>query len=172
MGPAARDGDGYLFRGRGPIQITGRSNYGQFTVWAREFDSAAPDFVTHPDAVLTDPWEGLGPIWYWETRGLNDPADSNDAETITRRINGGTNGLTDRLRWYVRAALVLLGYAPADVRGFQSAAGLAVDGNAGPKTRAALHAALTRLPSLAPVSALAPFFDALRALAALFTRST
>lgn len=143
---AAADGDGFLYRGRGPIQITGRSNYRQFTAWARSLDPQAPDFVANPDAVLTDPWEGLGPIWYWDTRDLNRYADNGDLLTITKRINGGTNGLADRQAQYTRAGLVLLGYAPADVRAFQRSHGLTVDGIAGPATRAELHAELRTRP--------------------------
>jgi putative chitinase len=143
-------GDGSRFRGRGPIQVTGRANYLQFTAWARRFDPKAPDFTATPDALNTDPWEGLSPIWYWETRGLNSYADRNDPEMLTRRINGGLNGYADRLERYTRAALVLLGYGPTDVRRYQSAAGLAVDGVAGPRTRAALHRDLVAIPLADP----------------------
>ena len=140
---AAADGDGLLYRGRGPIQITGRSNYRQFTEWARRMDPAAPDFVANPDAVLTDPWEGLVAIWFWETRALNIYADHGDINAITRRINGGTNGLADRQDRYAKAALVLLGMGIVD---FQKRAGLTPDGLSGPKTREALHKALMGLP--------------------------
>lgn len=140
---AALDGDGYRYRGRGPIQLTGRDNYRAFTAWARSMDPRAPDFVADPDAVLTDPWEGLSPIWFWDRGGLNRYADQGDFLTVTKRINGGTNGLADRQRRYVQAGLVLLGYGPGDVRRFQTAAGLAADGIAGPKTRDALHRALS-----------------------------
>lgn len=141
---AAADGDGFLYRGRGPIQITGKSNYRQFTAWARSLDPQAPDFVANPDAVLTDPWEGLGPIWYWDTRDLNRYADNGDLLTITKRINGGTNGLADRQAQYARAGLVLLGFAT--VKQFQEHVGLKVDGVAGPATRAAIHAELLKRP--------------------------
>ena len=137
-------GDGSKFRGRGPIQLTGRDNYRAFTAWARSMDPRAPDFVADPDAVLTDPWEGLAPIWFWDRGGLNRYADQGDFLTVTRRINGGTNGLADRERRYVQAALVLLGYSPREVRRFQTDAGLKSDGVAGPQTRAALHRALSR----------------------------
>ena len=136
-------GDGYRYRGRGAIQITGGSNYAQFTDWARQLDRFCPDFTANPDAVLTAPWEGLAPVWYWESRpALSEAADRGDLEAVTRIVNGGLNGLADRRYWYARAALVLLGREPADVRGFQRAAGLLVDGDAGPQTRAALHRAL------------------------------
>lgn len=139
-------GDGFKMRGRTGIQITGRYNYQDYTRWARKLDPAAPDFETDPDKVLTDPWEGLGPIWYWDTRKLNQLADhvrfKLAFKNVTRRINGRTNGYSDRLRHYQRAALVLLGYTAIDVRGFQAKAGLTVDGKCGPLTRQALHDAL------------------------------
>lgn len=145
---AARDGDGYRYRGRTAMQLTGRANYARFSAWARAMDSSAPDFVANPDAVNTDPWEGLVPIWYWDTRHLNRWADAGDFESVTRRINGGLNGLADRQRLYVRAALVLLGYEPGAVARFQRDAGLTADGRAGPVTRDALHRALTRMAPL------------------------
>ncbi|UXN73361.1 hypothetical protein N8D56_21175 [Devosia sp. A8/3-2] len=70
---------------------------------------------------------------------------------VTRKINGGTNGLADRINWYTRAALVLAGFKPDDVKGFQRQAQASrllpagadqIDGVAGPKTRAALHLTL------------------------------
>jgi putative chitinase len=142
-------GDGSRYRGRGPIQITGRANYRAFTKWARSIDPKAPDFEKTPEAVNTGKWEGLGPIWYWSLgnptgKSLNAYADDNNIEMITRRINGGLNGFDDRVSYYVRAALVILGYAPDAVRQFQRdrpAAG-AADGIAGAKTRMAMHQAL------------------------------
>jgi len=142
---AARDGDGYLYRGRTGMQITGKSNYRQYRDWCRGSGLPAPDFVAQPDLVLTDPWEGLGPIWYWSTRELNLLADGNGLDAITIRINGGTNGIDDRRAKYVRAALVLLGYGPTQIREFQRAEHIGADGIAGPTTRATLHAALTHL---------------------------
>lgn len=146
-------GDGKRFKGRGPIQITGRANYAAFTKWCRNnIGPEAPDFVATPDAINTDPWEGIAPIWYWATRKLNDYADENNLEQITKKINGGLNAFDDRIAKYVRAGLVLLGYAPDDVRGFQKDAQAAgflpkdepgkrpqVDGDAGPVTRSAMH---------------------------------
>ena len=132
-------GDGWRFRGRGPIQVTGRFNYRAFTDWAKALDPAAPNFENDPDALNTDPWEGLSPIWYWDRHNLNRYADADDLYGITRWINGGLNGLNDRMERYVRAALVLSGYGPGDVRQFQTDARLKVDGVAGPATMKALH---------------------------------
>jgi len=144
-----QNGDGSKFRGRGPIQVTGRANYRAFSKWAKGIDPAAPNFEREPEKINADPWEGLSPIWYWsegnpERLSLNRYADTNNIEMITRRINGGLNGYADRIKFYVRAALVLLGYGPTDVKRFQTDhpdAGIA-DGIAGEKTRMALHRAL------------------------------
>lgn len=148
-----RDGDGYSNRGRGPFQLTGGHNYRAFSAWAKDLDPDAPDFFRDPDALNTDPWEGLSAIWYWDEgnptgQSLNRYADRNDIEMVTRRINGGLNGYADRLRLYDRAALVLLDRDPTDIRGFQSANGLVVDGISGPMTRSAMHKALVELPAL------------------------
>lgn len=145
-------GDGFLFRGRTGIQITGRANTRAFRDWCRKLGGtpAVPNFEKTPDAMLTDPWEGLGPIWYWDTRGLNRYADQGDIEMITKKINGGLNGYQDRLDWYAKVALVLLGYAPNDVAAFQKRVGEKADGITGPRTRAALHKALVALT--APVA--------------------
>ena len=170
-------GDGERFKGRTGGQITGRATYQAFTRWARRVDHTAPDFVRDPDAINTDPWEGLGPIWYWQVgnptgQALSRYADANDAEMMTRRWNGGLNGYSDRLDWYTRAALVLLGRGPDDVRNFQQAAGLEVDGISGPRTRAALHGALAALPTLAPAPAGNPILAVLLALLRRFQRAT
>jgi len=160
-----RPGDGKRFKGRGPIQITGRSNYKQFTAWCRKNVGPCPDFEDEPEKINTDPWEGLVPIWYWSTRKLNAYADENNLEQITKKINGGTNGLGDRIDKYVRAALVLNGYGPSDVLAFQTWAqqrGLIpqgkdqLDGDAGPKTRAALHMALAKEQPASVTASLMP----------------
>lgn len=141
----AKDGDGFLYRGRTAMQLTGNDNYRQFRDWCRERGYNPPDFVAYPDKVNTDPWEGLVPLWYWFTRDLNKWANQGDIETVTRKINGGKNGLADRMNRYGRLALVLLGYKPNNVRQFQADFRLDIDGDVGPKTRAALHQALVAL---------------------------
>lgn len=142
-----KKGDGKRFMGRTGGQITGRYNYGQYTKWARKLDPNAPDFTETPELINTDPWEGLGPIWYWdngnpEGKSLNKYAKDNNIEMITLRINGGKNGLGDRIDYYTRCALVLLGYGPTEVKAFQRDYKLKDDGIAGAMTRQAMHKAL------------------------------
>lgn len=140
------DGDGKLRAGRGPFQLTGGANQNEFTAWARKnVDPKAPDFYKNPDLINADPWEGLSALWYWDTRKLNRYADQGDIEMVTRKINGGTNGLDDRIAWYVKVALVMLEFGPNDVVAFQKRAGVTPDGVPGPRTRAALHRALVAL---------------------------
>jgi putative chitinase len=141
----AVDGDGRKNAGRGPIQVTGAANIAEFEAWCLGQGMEPPDFSGNPDLINTDPWEGLSAIWYWSTRKLNAYADANNIEQITKRINGGLNGFSDRVSLYVRAALVLLGYTPEAVKAFQLTNGLEPDGDAGPLTRAAMHKALSAL---------------------------
>jgi putative chitinase len=139
------DGDGKLYMGRTSGQLTGKGNYQAFYDWCVAQKLNPPDFVAKPDLVNTDPWEGLVPIWYWQSRNLNRWADQGDIETITKKWNGGMNGFADRVDRFVRLALVVLGYAPNAVAQFQQSAGLDADDDPGPKTRAALHQALLAL---------------------------
>jgi len=83
-------GDGKRFKGRGPIQLTGRANYRQF---GRRIGI---DLERHPE-IAAVPSIGLHTaLEYWANRKLNEPSDRDDILTITRKINGGTNGLADR----------------------------------------------------------------------------
>jgi putative chitinase len=84
-------GDGWLFRGRGLIQLTGRANY---TAFAAAMKRALADTT---DWVSTDEGAAAAACWFWSTRSLNTAADTFDIETITRRINGGTTGLQTRI---------------------------------------------------------------------------
>jgi putative chitinase len=144
-------GDGKRFKGRTGMQLTGRYNYRAFTEWCRKFIGNNPDFEADPDAINADPWEGLVPIYFWSIKKLNRLADENNIEQITKKINGGRNGLDDRMTRYTRSALVLLGYQPTSIEAFQrdsKAAGVyagAIDNDDGPKTRAALHMTLAAL---------------------------
>lgn len=83
-------GDGKLFKGRGPIQLTGRANYRSYG------QKLGVDFERHPEIVAL-PSVGL---WvacqYWADKGLNKLADADDIEAITKRVNGGLNGFAER----------------------------------------------------------------------------
>lgn len=83
-------GDGFKFRGRGLIQVTGRANY---TSAGRALNL---DLINHPE-LLEDPTNAArSAAWFWQTHGCNALADSGDFVALTRRINGGVNGLADR----------------------------------------------------------------------------
>ena len=83
-------GDGRRYKGRGPIQLTGRANYRAF---GRE---VGIDFEAHPEMVAFPSVGLMAAVRYWNSRGLNAKADADDMLGITRAINGGTNGLDDR----------------------------------------------------------------------------
>lgn len=149
-------GDGERFMGRDLIQVTGRANYRALTKWLGRHD-----FEKEPEALQRPEWIGVGVVWYFATRTregrhILDYCREGNVEMVTRLVNGGRNGISDRLRYYTRTALVMLGYGPDDVREFQQAAGLAADGLAGPQTRAALHAALVAIDRPAPPPQQAP----------------
>jgi putative chitinase len=95
-GPEA-SGDGFRYRGRGFIQLTGKDNYSAFN------KSVAEDVVANPDLVATK-YPLLSAAWYWNSRNLNASADKGDTEAvvteITKKVNGGTIGLADRLKHF------------------------------------------------------------------------
>lgn len=94
-------GDGVKYKGRGLIQITGRANYQKLAL------ALGVDCVNNP-AVLEEPMNSCRSAgWFWSLKGLNALADAGDFLTITKRINGGTNGLADRQALYARAKQVL-----------------------------------------------------------------
>jgi putative chitinase len=104
-------GDGWTFRGRGPIQLTGRNNY---TAFAKDMFEDWENVVNNPDWVTADrDFALMSAIWFWNKNGLNKFADAADTAesqafiTLTRRINGGTIGLDCRQKHY-REAMALL----------------------------------------------------------------
>lgn len=87
-------GDGFRFRGRGLIQITGRDNY------QRAAAGLGVDVVADPQLLEERALAARSAAWWWATHGCNQLADGGDFVALTRRINGGTNGLADRkARW-------------------------------------------------------------------------
>jgi len=90
-------GDGYKFRGRGYIQLTGRDNYTQFG------KAIGEDIASNPDKVSSQ-YALLSAAWFWSKNGLNKLADGGAGDTvvtsITKRVNGGTIGLADRIKHF------------------------------------------------------------------------
>jgi putative chitinase len=95
------DGDGWKYRGRGLIQLTGKDNYRLAS------DALGVDFVANPDLVLTKENAALTAAWYWNKRGLNKEADAKDFTGMTKKINGGVIGLADRVA-HINTALNVL----------------------------------------------------------------
>jgi putative chitinase len=97
------DGDGQKYRGRGLIQITGRDNYRQCGLGLFGDDRLLflPELLEQPQ------WAAESAAWFWEQNGFNELADRDQFNSITRRINGGLNGLQDRLQLWARARAVL-----------------------------------------------------------------
>lgn len=102
-------GDGVRFKGRSWIQITGRNNYAAFSRWCsgKGLVLSPTEFVDNPKRLAELRWAGIGAAWYWTVArpDINALSDRQDLETVTRRINGGTNGLADRRDRYNRALL-------------------------------------------------------------------
>ena len=94
-------GDGYRFRGRGCIQLTGHANYFHCS------KALGVDLVMDPDCVATPKFAALSAGWFWSTHNLNAPADALDYTKVTKIINGGTIGLDDRIK-HVQMALAVL----------------------------------------------------------------
>jgi putative chitinase len=98
--------DGYIYRGRGLLPLTGKGNYAVATARVRRCVPSGPDFAQAPDAVLTPDWCLAVAAGEWASRGCNQLADADDLEQITRRINGGTTGFLERQEWLRQAKLV------------------------------------------------------------------
>jgi putative chitinase len=94
-------GDGYRFRGRGCIQLTGHANY------FHAGKALGVDFVVNPDLVATPKFAALTAGWFWSTHNCNPPADALDYTKVTKIINGGTIGLDDRIK-HVQQALAVI----------------------------------------------------------------
>lgn len=91
MGNGSEDsGEGWKYRGRGFIQITGKENYFRL---ANDTDL---DCLKNPDLLLEEPNAMISALWFWDLKGLNKLADKNDIIGITKKINGGINGLDHR----------------------------------------------------------------------------
>lgn len=100
-----KSGEGYKFRGRGPIQLTGKDNYWKF---ASDFFEDPETVMNDPDLVTDDiPTALYSALWFWNKNNLNREADSGDIKLMTKKINGGYIGLEDRIKHYNHAIEVL-----------------------------------------------------------------
>jgi putative chitinase len=93
--------EGFKFCGRGLIQLTGRSNYQAFA------DSLEMNIDDVPEYLATFEGAAQSACWFWETNKLNQWADKGDILTLTKRINGGTIGLEDRIKHYEHALHII-----------------------------------------------------------------
>ena len=95
-------GDGKRYKGRGLIQLTGRANY---TAYSKD---SGIDYVADPERVASDPFVAVDvACWYWNRRKINNLADKDDVKAVTKAVNGGYNGLDDRIEYLHRAKAVL-----------------------------------------------------------------
>lgn len=109
-----KSGDGWKYRGRGLIQITGKDNYREANNKMYGLPMGV-DFLDEPDLLATPEYAAQSAAWWWENAGLNALADQlggdNDTEVfkqITKRVNGGYNGLDDRLAIYERTKTIIV----------------------------------------------------------------
>lgn len=99
-------GDGRRYKGRGLVQLTGRANYAEF---GREL---GVDLVGNPDLAAKFPYAALTAALYWRKRTINGYADADDLRAVTRKINGGYNGLAQRAAYLKAAKRALAAPAP------------------------------------------------------------
>lgn len=132
-------GDGVKFKGGGPIQITGRANHQACG------EALGLDLIKDPTQIRKPEHGTRSAVWFWNTRHLSALADVDWFKTITRRINGGYNGLSDRRQYWDRNR-ALLGLPMVDldregdaIKAFQIRCGLVPDGVVGPKTIAMIE---------------------------------
>lgn len=88
-------GDGWKYRGRGILQVTGKNNYTAFSKWIDDLS-----VIDNPDIVSQPKYAILSAVWFWEINRLNRIADTENILLLTKRINGGTNGLAHRTELY------------------------------------------------------------------------
>jgi putative chitinase len=105
MGNTAPD-DGFTYRGRGLLQLTGKGSYVEITTLLRHDVPSAPDFAAAPDEVISAQWCLAVAAGEWSAKGCNALADEDSIRKVTRAINGGQVGLADRIEWEKRARAI------------------------------------------------------------------
>jgi putative chitinase len=105
MGNTGAD-DGFRYRGRGLLQLTGKTAYQQATSSLHADGQVAPDFGAQPDEVISAQWCLVVAGSDWFSKGCNALADQDDIRKITRAINGGQIGIASRMEWEARAKAI------------------------------------------------------------------
>ena len=100
--------DGFTYRGRGLLQLTGKASYQEATTILRKEDPTVPDFVSSPDEVISAQWCLAIAASEWVAKGCNALADQDSIRKITRAINGGLIGLAERIEWSKRTKAIWL----------------------------------------------------------------
>lgn len=96
-------GDGWKFRGRGILQVTGKDNYHECS----QFIFGNDTLIENPDLLLQKQYALRSACWFWTKNKLNAIADKADVTALTKRVNGGTNGLADRKERFTKALAIL-----------------------------------------------------------------
>ncbi|MDX6270548.1 MAG: hypothetical protein QOD28_1771 [Acidobacteriota bacterium] len=135
-------GDGVKYKGHGPIQITGRANH------AACGKALGLDLINNPTLITQPPNAFRSAGWFWDTRGLNALADQRLFKAITKKINGGLNGLDDRQKYYDRALRVI----PEDLDMVAKNLNVPADEEHGDVTPAVLAAATNTPPAATPTT--------------------
>lgn len=91
-------GDGVRFKGRGYIQVTGRKNYQEYA----DSDFCVGDLMKHPEWLSKSPGNQKASMFFWWKNKLNAVADKDDVKAVTKKVNGGYNGLANRMFYYRR----------------------------------------------------------------------
>ena len=120
-----QEGDGYRFRGRGVVQLTGRDNYTAFGKSVGMSPEQVIDYVQTKKGALESA------CWYWASRKINAASDKSDITLMTKLVNGGTIGLEDRLKHYTEALAVLGGAVPAPITNAEAIPGVLKKGSTG-----------------------------------------
>lgn len=97
-------GDGWKYRGRGFLMLTGRANYQSY----QDSEYCKGDIMSNPELLEGQNGSVKSAMWWWFTHGLNELADKDDIVKITKKVNGGLNGIDDRKNWFGICKKVLL----------------------------------------------------------------
>ena len=93
-------GDGFKFRGRGLLQLTGKANYASASALLLATDATAPDLVVHPDQVTAPAWCLRVAAAYWKDKYCNEAADANNIASVTLAVCGGMTDIATRRYWF------------------------------------------------------------------------